>query len=84
MTMNVSTDIVFRDGPAGRRPAVAGGPDVWEVVRVFIAEGRSVQATADNLRVSVGLAEAAIAYYTDNRAAIDEWIAANDAMMRVH
>lgn len=24
--------IVFRDGPAGRRATVAGGPDVWEVV----------------------------------------------------
>ena len=25
--------IVFRDGPAGRRAALFGGPDVWEVVR---------------------------------------------------
>jgi hypothetical protein len=24
--------IVYRDGPAGRRAAVAGGPDVWEIV----------------------------------------------------
>lgn len=24
--------IVYRDGPAGRRAALAGGPDVWEVV----------------------------------------------------
>ena len=25
--------IVFRDGPAGRRAVVGGGPDVWEIVR---------------------------------------------------
>ena len=25
--------VVFRDGPTGRRAALAGGPDVWEVVR---------------------------------------------------
>ena len=24
--------ITFRDGPAGRRAAVVGGPDVWEIV----------------------------------------------------
>lgn len=27
--------IVFRDGPAGRRAALALGPDVWEVVRAL-------------------------------------------------
>src|SRR3990172_11492171 len=26
--------IVFRSGPAGRRPGLVGGPDVWEVVAV--------------------------------------------------
>jgi hypothetical protein len=25
--------IIFRSGPAGRRAGVAGGPDVWEIVR---------------------------------------------------
>src|SRR5229473_5980908 len=25
--------VVFRDGPTGRRAALAGGPDVWEVIR---------------------------------------------------
>ena len=25
--------IMFRDGPAGRRAVVVGGPDVWEIVR---------------------------------------------------
>jgi hypothetical protein len=29
--------VVYRDGPAGRRAALAGGPDVWEVVRAVRA-----------------------------------------------
>src|SRR5262245_23269018 len=27
--------IVFKDGPSGRRAALAFGPDVWEVVKVL-------------------------------------------------
>src|SRR5947207_2521761 len=27
--------IVFRDGPTGRRAALAHGPDVWEVISAF-------------------------------------------------
>jgi hypothetical protein len=29
----------FRDGPAGRRAAVRGGPDVWEIVMIARALG---------------------------------------------
>ena len=25
--------VVYRDGPTGRRAALAGGPDIWEIVR---------------------------------------------------
>ena len=34
--------IVFRSGPTGRRAGIAGGPDVWEIVRDLkgvVAEG---------------------------------------------
>src|ERR1700737_2107110 len=27
--------VVFRDGPTGRRAGLAGGPDVWEVMRAI-------------------------------------------------
>ena len=27
--------IIFKDGPTGRRAALAGGPDVWEIVNVL-------------------------------------------------
>src|SRR3990172_10774621 len=32
MRLDRHPGIVFRDGPAGRRAVVAGGPDVWEVI----------------------------------------------------
>lgn len=73
--------IVFHDGPSGRRPAVIGGPDVWEVVQVFLAEDRDARATAENLHLRPGLVEAALGYYADNRDAVDEWIEANRTMM---
>jgi len=69
--------IVFREGPAGRRAGLAGGPDVWEVVEVFLAEGRDLHATAGTLNLSHGLVEAAIGYFADYRAEIDEWIERN-------
>lgn len=40
--------IVYRDGPSGRRAALAGGPDVWEVVlAVRHAAGRGDARVAD-------------------------------------
>lgn len=32
MRMEDHPGIVFRDGPAGRRAGLAGGPDVWKVI----------------------------------------------------
>ncbi len=69
--------IVFRDGPAGRRAGLAGGPDVWEVVEVFLAEGRDLRGTAGTLNLSPGLVDTAIGYYAEHRAEIDEWIERN-------
>jgi hypothetical protein len=81
LAMDAYPGIVFRDGPSGRRPAVIGGPDVWEIIQVFIAEGRGSKETADNLGVRRGLVDAALAYYADNQDAIDDWIEANQMMM---
>jgi hypothetical protein len=81
LAMDSYPGIVFRDGPSGRRPAVLGGPDVWEVIQVFLAEDRDTRATSENLRLRPGLVEAAVAYYADNREAIDGWIEANRVMM---
>jgi hypothetical protein len=81
LAMDSYPGIVFRDGPSGRRPAVICGPDVWEVIQVFLAEDRSTTATSENLNLRPGLVEAALAYYADNREAVDEWIQANRILM---
>lgn len=73
--------ITFRDGPAGRRAGLIGGPDVWEVVRVWSDNHRRSQATAEYLRLPLGLVEAALGYYGEYRAEIDGWIERNEALM---
>src|SRR3990170_2788547 len=35
LEMDEHPGIVFRSGPAGRRPGLAGGPDLWEVIAVY-------------------------------------------------
>ena len=75
--------IVFRPGPAGRRPALAGGPDLWEVIRVV----RNVEARGDKaiaeaaswLGLSAAQVRIAVDYYADYPAEIDAWLAKVDA-----
>lgn len=81
LAMDAYPGIVFRDGPAGRRPGLAGGPDVWEVIQVFMDEDRDVKGTAEYLSLRAGLVEAAAAYYADHREQIDDWIETNRGMM---
>jgi hypothetical protein len=75
--------IVFRDGPAGRRAGLAGGPDVWEVVGALRSTPESGDARVAALAGRIGLSEAkvrtAIRYYSEYPEEIDSWIAANDA-----
>lgn len=74
--------IVFRSGPAGRRPALVDGPDVWEVVRVL----RNVEATGDQaveeaarwLGLRREQVEVALRYYAEYTEEIDDWIARLD------
>src|SRR5437868_2447915 len=74
-------DIVFRDGPAGRRPGLAGHHfDVWEIVETFHNEGDDTPAAAVYLGVSPGLVSAAIDYHVDHQSEIDEWIERNRRM----
>ena len=75
--------IVFRSGPAGRRPGLAGGPDVWEVVRVVRnveARGdRAIAEAASWLGLSAAQVRIAVEYYADFPAEIDAWLARVDA-----
>jgi len=69
--------IVFRGGPAGRRAAVVGGPDVWEIIGTFLAGKRNICAAARYLNLPNGLVRAAVDYYADHTDEIDAWIQRN-------
>ncbi len=73
--------IVFRDGPAGRRAALAGGPDVWEIVKALKETWPSQeQAIAGAMQwgnLSRAQVDVAIRYYADFRDEVDERIAHN-------
>ena len=45
LEMDDHPGIMFRSGPAGRRPRLVGGPDIWEVVAVHESH-RNVARTA--------------------------------------
>jgi hypothetical protein len=79
--------IVFRPGPSGRRAALSGGPDVWEVVTALRAirdetpdlDGESL---VGELATVTGLSHEQVAialrYYAAYPAEIDERIASNN------
>lgn len=57
--------ITFRDGPAGRRAAVVGGPDVWEIVmwlQDLTDEKDPAQVLAAEQGISRPLIDAALRY----------------------
>jgi len=73
--------IVFRDGPAGRRAALAAGPDVWEVVETHRGTGltgeAAIAATAEWASLSAAQVRLAVRYYGDFREEIDDRIRLN-------
>jgi len=75
--------VFFREGPAGRRAVVVGGPDVWEIVSAACSapeKGEAlVPALAERLGISESKVRIAIRYYGEYPDEIDDWIAANDA-----
>lgn len=79
--MDEHPGIVFRDGPMGRRAALAGGPDVWEVVSVVQnapeREERAVEHATDWLSLTAGEVITAVAYYGDFPDEVDERIERN-------
>jgi hypothetical protein len=81
--MDRQPGIVFRPGPAGRRPGLAGGPDVWEVVRVVrnveTRGDRAIDEAASWLGLSAAQVRIAVEYYADHPVEIDTWLARIDA-----
>ncbi len=79
--------IVFKDGPTGRRAAVAFGPDVWEVVK-FLREvdergPGAIAAAADVLDIPPARVRTAMRYYSAFPAEIDAEIAQADGESRM-
>lgn len=83
LRMRAHPGICFRGGPAGRRPGLHGGPDVWEVARLLGSvkqRGEEAIASAmelmDLTRIQV---ESVISYYVAYKQEIDQWISDLDA-----
>lgn len=78
LRMEAHPGIVFRSGPAGRRPGLAKGPDVWEVARLF--DGRTdlsqqeLTVLLDLSPVDIWQLKTALQYYREYKGEIDEWI----------
>ncbi|MDQ2845116.1 MAG: hypothetical protein M3Y77_01910 [Actinomycetota bacterium] len=80
--------IVFRDGSAGRRARLAGGPDAWQVIRA-VRSARTAESRLDadevldlvteTTGVARPLVQAAIAYWAAFPTEIDALIVRAEA-----
>lgn len=75
--------LVFRGGASGRRAAIAGGPDVWEVIRdLQHLEGTQdvrLRALQEATGVEPRQAQVAVDYYLDHADEVDARIVADEA-----
>ena len=80
--------VIFRPGPTGRRAALAGGPDVWEVIRAVKSAHAAEPAldsddlmslVSSNTGVELRLLTTAVRYWAAYPDEIDAEIAAADA-----
>jgi len=79
--MDEHPGIVFRGGPAGRRAALAGGPDIWELMATLKqgkARGeKAVGETAELLGLTELQVRTGVRYYSDYPDEIDVRIKRN-------
>ncbi len=73
--------IVFRRGPTGRRAALAGGPDVWELM-FTLKSGKArgeeaITATAELLGLTDSQVRTAVRYYAAFPDEVDRRIVLN-------
>ena len=82
LRMEAHPGIVFRDGPSGRRAALAGGPDVWEVAGLLRGLRGSVEERVLDAAAQLDLTETQVRttsrYYAEFTDEIDAEIALND------
>ena len=72
--------VVFRDGPAGRRAGLVGGPDIWEVIRDVRATPGRGEAKIRRVATDAGLTRSQVGLAIDYYAAFPEDIDARLAV----
>lgn len=74
--------IIFQPGPSGRRAALAGGPDVWEVASALRRTKGSAADRVAALATELGIHERQVALALDYAAAhweeVEERVHSND------
>jgi len=74
--------IVFKPGPSGRRAALAGGPDVWEVVAALRhvpgSEAERIAVLAEQLGLHERQVVMALNYAGAHREEVEARVRAND------
>jgi hypothetical protein len=77
--------IVFKPGPTGRRAALAGGPDVWEIISALRhthgTERQKVAALATEFAIHERQIGIALNYAAAHREQIEARVRANDTAM---
>lgn len=75
--------VLFKDGPSGRRAALAYGPDVWEIIKavreVDERGAAAAEAVAEMLALPLPRVRTAMQYYAAHQGEVDDAIAAADA-----
>jgi hypothetical protein len=75
--------ITFKDGPAGRRARVVGGPDVWEIIGAVrsartaepeLAGDEALTVVAETSGVPMPFLRAALAYWGDYPEEVDAFL----------
>jgi hypothetical protein len=75
--------ITFKDGPAGRRARVVGGPDVWEIIGAVrsvrmaepdLAGDEALTVVAETSGVPTPFLRAALAYWGDYPEEVDAFL----------
>ena len=79
--MDEHPGIVFRNGPTGRRAALAGGPDIWELIAALKGGKAKGEKAVVEVAKLLGLTElqvrTAVRYYSDYSAEVDERVRRN-------
>ncbi|HKE69683.1 MAG TPA: hypothetical protein VKB55_10540 [Nocardioidaceae bacterium] len=78
--------VVFKPGPSGRRAAIAGGPDIWEIAAALRdtrgSESKRVAALAEQFGIHPREVNIALDYIADNPDEINARMEANDRALR--